>query len=91
MAFRTQKHEGPAPRPHWDGWTDLVVETRDYTGHLASETKFATADKFGFLDITLEEYVGISRRAKRTSVRLEEPAARALLQLLTERFAKVTP
>jgi hypothetical protein len=90
MEQRQQKHEGPAPRgPMWIGWNDLVVKTNDPSGLLDSEAKFSTADKLSaFLDISLEQYVGTSRRAKYTSVRLEEPAARALLQLLSERFAQ---
>jgi hypothetical protein len=92
MNQRQQKHEGPAPRgPMWIGWNDLVVKTNDPIGLLDSEAKFSTADKLSaFLDISLEQYVGTSRRAKYTSVRLEEPAARALMQLLSERFAKAS-
>lgn len=74
----TQRHNGPRAAAH--NWTELDVETRNQYDEVTSQTRFRSRE--GFVDISLEEYVGISRRAKYTSVRLEEPAALALLDLL---------
>lgn len=85
LPTRTQVMRGPA-RPASGGWTELTVITRDSSGLLESEAVLRAKDDTGYLDLALTEYSGVSRRAKLTSARLDEPAARALFEMLAAKF-----
>ena len=58
---------------------------------LASITRIKSRDGAAFLDLSIEEYTGLSRRAKYTSVRLDEEAARELHAILSAKFANPAP
>lgn len=84
--MREQKHTTPRPL-YGAGWTELEVVTTDAVGQRESrvtirsrtgEIDQAAARPAPFVDVAIEEYVGTTRRAKYTSVRLEEAAAREL-------------
>lgn len=69
-----------------DGWTELDVQTVAH-GQMESRTTIkATKDSKPFVDIAIEEYTGTTRRAKLTSVRLQESAARKLYEALAVKF-----
>lgn len=68
-------------------WSEFCVTTRTPGDEVESRTLVrATKDRVAFLDLSIEEYVGISRRAKLTSVRLEEDAMRRLYEVLAVKF-----
>jgi hypothetical protein len=70
-----------------DGWTEFSVKTCTTQRELESIVLVrATKSSAPFVDVSIEEYVGISRRAKLTSVRLQENAARRLYALLAAKF-----
>lgn len=70
-------------------WAALEVLTCvSYGDELASKAIVRTKEGATFVDISIEEYTGTTRRAKYTSVRLEEDAARALYEQLRARFGK---
>lgn len=77
---------GPQDKPSWEHWTELEIRTYNGSAEPASRVRFEGHKEWKTLDVKLEEYVGISRRAKYTSVRLDEAGARALLQLLQLQF-----
>jgi len=64
------------------GWTQFEVATLDYSGRTDSRTRIRAHEDHPFVDIAIEEYTGETRRAKYTSVRLEEAAARKLYEAL---------
>ena len=69
-----------------DGWTELDVQTVAH-GQMESRTTIkATKGAEPFVDIAIEEYTGTTRRAKMTSVRLQEEAARKLYAALAIKF-----
>ena len=68
-----------------DGWTEFEVLTSSSAG-LDSRTNVRTRNDALFVDFSIEEFTGISRRAKHTSVRLEEEAARRLYAALSVKF-----
>lgn len=69
-----------------DAWTELDVQTVAH-GQMESRTMIkATKDAEPFVDIAIEEYTGTTRRAKMTSVRLQEDAARRLYDVLAVKF-----
>jgi hypothetical protein len=68
-------------------WTEIEVRSLDTSGdHLASTTRMRSKEGVAVLDVSIEEYTGMSRRAKFTSVRLGEAAARELYALLSAKF-----
>lgn len=70
------------------GWTETVISTLNRYGQTENETAIRSRAGWRFIDISITEYVGIKRRAKLTSVRLEEEAARALLAALGPLFGE---
>mgnify|MGYP005609522645 FL=1 len=70
-------------------WSVLKVDTRESwdESKTANYTTVRVSDTGSFVDIGIEEFTGETRRAKLCSVRLEEPAARALFEQLRNRFA----
>lgn len=73
-------------KPAMYGWRQMEVRTEESHNPDLLKSKTIIAGTGTFVDIHLEEYVGVSRRAKYTSVRLEEEAARELLRLLKLQF-----
>ena len=73
------------------GWTEMSVHSKDTCDELASITRIKSRDGAAFVDLSIEEYTGLSRRAKYTSVRLDEEAARELHAILSAKFAKPPP
>lgn len=69
------------------GWTEMSVHSKDTSDELASITRIKSRDGAAFLDLSIEEYTGLSRRAKYTSVRLDEESARELHAILSAKFA----
>lgn len=65
------------------GWKEYTVRTNGTDGRPASRTTVRSREGHGFVDISIESYVGISGRAKYNSVRLHDEAAQALLEVLT--------
>ncbi len=65
------------------GWSELKVRTISHTGEVDNETTFRSKNGEEFLDIAVEAFVGISRRSKYTTVRLEGEAAAALKKMLS--------
>jgi hypothetical protein len=68
-------------------WTEMTIVSRDYQGEVSSRTVLRSRNDDDFVDFSIEEYTGMSRRAKLCNVRLEGPAARAVYALLAEKFA----
>ncbi len=73
------------------GWKSFTATTRAHGEiesqcELRSPIKALADDGSPFLDINITEYVGISRRAKLCTVRLQEPAVRKLYEVLHEKF-----
>ena len=62
-----------------NGWTETEIRTLNRYGQAENETTIRSRLGWKFVDVSITEYVGIKRRAKLTSVRLEEEGARALL------------
>jgi hypothetical protein len=71
-------------------WTEITVRSLDTCGELASTTRVRSKNGAAFLDVSIEEYTGMTRRAKFTSVRLDEPAARELYALLAAKFSEAS-
>lgn len=71
--------------PDANGWREITVRTPESWDEMkvASRTTIKT-NTSGFVDILMEEYTGESRRAKLTSVRLENEAAQVLFQMLRD-------
>lgn len=65
------------------GWKEFTVRTNSTDGRPASRTTVRSRQGHGFVEISIESYVGISGRAKYNSVRLHDEAAQALLEVLT--------
>jgi hypothetical protein len=65
-----------------NGWTEFEVRSMDYAGRTNSLARIRAHEGSAFLDISIEEYTGETRRAKYTSVRLESAAARKLYEAL---------
>lgn len=72
------------------GWTEFEVLTSSTGAGLDSRAIVRTKDDSMFVDLAIEEYTGISRRAKYTSVRLEAEAARRLYEALAVKFGPAT-
>ena len=70
------------------GWSETVVSTLNRYGQTENETTIRSRDGWPFVDISITEYVGIKRRAKLTSVRLEEEAARELFAVCRALFGE---
>jgi hypothetical protein len=68
------------------GWTEFSVQTVAHGQMENVATIKTTKDAAPFVDIAIEEYTGVSRRAKLTSVRLQEAAARRLYDALAVKF-----
>jgi hypothetical protein len=81
-----QKHAGPQPKPHYEGWTEIIVHTNDSGGQPQSRIEIRS-NPFNSLDFSIDEWPGMGKRTKFTSFRLEEPAARALYAQLQARYA----
>ncbi|CAB3753970.1 hypothetical protein [Paraburkholderia humisilvae] len=75
-----------ADKPNWEGWTEMTVISRDLHGQINSKTVIRSKDGTNFLDVAIEEYTGLTRRMKYSTVRLEDEAARALHGMLSARF-----
>jgi hypothetical protein len=71
-------------------WTEFEVASVGHDNEILSRVGVRSPNDAPFLDISIEEYTGVSRRAKFTSARLEEEAARRLFELLAAKFAKAT-
>lgn len=77
------------------GWKSFTATTRA-RGEVESQCELRTPSKAltdggpPFLDISITEYVGISRRAKLCGVRLQEPALRKLYEVLHAKFGNAT-
>lgn len=69
------------------GWTEMLVHSKDTCDELASITRIKSREGAAFVDLSIEEYTGLSRRAKYTSVRLDKEAARELHAILSAKFA----
>ena len=69
------------------GWTEFEVLSINQYNELDSKTTIRTPEVTPFLDISIEEYTGKTRRLRYTSVRLEEEAARKLYEALAAKFA----
>lgn len=67
-------------------WAQATVLSRNGNGELTSTTRLASKNDSKFLDVSIEEYTGITRRAKYTHVRLGEEASRELFLLLKKKF-----
>lgn len=73
------------------GWESFGVSTR-VRGEVESRCELRTPTQTlsdggtPFLDISITEYVGVSRRAKFCSVRLQEQAIRKLYAVLHAKF-----
>lgn len=85
MADRKQTTDRTQVLPDSHGWRQITVRTFERW----DETKIASkvvlkSNTSGFVDIWMEEYTGESRRAKLTSVRLENEAAQVLFQMLRD-------
>lgn len=85
MNDRKQTTDRANVLPDSHGWREITVRTFERW----DETKIASkavlkTNTSGFVDILLEEYTGESRRAKLTSVRLENEAAQVLFQMLRD-------
>ena len=78
----SEKHSTSAP-----DWIKFEIETIERNGNrLDSRATVQTAKGSTWVDLSIEEYTGESRRAKYTSVRLEEEAARRLFEVLAAKF-----
>lgn len=85
----TQRTQKVVVKPGYTkDWTEITVLSHDRCGDLASTTNVRSRDDCAFVDVAIEEYTGMSRRAKSTNVRLEEDAAKALYVMLAAKFAK---
>lgn len=69
-----------------NGWTETEIRTLNRYGQAENETTIRSRLGWKFIDISTTEYVGIKRRAKLTSVRLEDEGARALLAICRALF-----
>lgn len=71
-----------------NGWTETEVRTMEAWDEslIASKVSIRSKNDAKFVDLFLEEYTGESRRAKLTTVRLEEPAGRALYAQLKKLY-----
>lgn len=69
------------------GWTEMTVFTRNMYDELTSKTVIRVKRDCDFLDLSIEEYTGTTRRAKRTDVRLQKDAALALFKTLSTHFS----
>jgi hypothetical protein len=71
--------------PDAHGWREITVRTFESwdDAKIKSRTTLKT-NTSGFVDILMEEYTGETRRAKLTSVRLENEAAQVLFQMLRD-------
>lgn len=74
-------------KAHGGRWTEFELLT-GRSDDLDSRTTVRSPDDAEFFDISIEEYTGISRRAKFTSVRFEGDAARLLYEVLKAKFTK---
>jgi hypothetical protein len=70
------------------GWTEITALSTNTSGELSSTARVRTKEGTSFIDLSIEEYAGMSRRAKFTSVRFDEEAARAMHLMLCEKFGK---
>lgn len=61
------------------GWKEISIVTVGADGRTENETTIRTRAGFRFVDLSITEYTGLSRRAKLTTVRLDDEAGRALL------------
>lgn len=75
-------HEGSTEH----GWKEFEVVSYGGDDYVSSRTRVRSNAATPSLDISIEEFTGITRRAKYTSVRLEEAAARRLYETLHEKF-----
>lgn len=70
-----------------EGWHQFTVASTDYTDKISCRVEVRVPDeKFDFVDLAIEEYVGMTYRAKRCSARLHEVAARKLYEALAAKF-----
>ena len=65
-------------------WTEVTVRSRDMYDKPRSEIVMRSRNGGGFIDIQIEEFVGISGRAKYTSIRLEREAVARLAELIAK-------
>jgi len=83
---QTQRFIGPQEAQLGIG-REVYAENRATTGnYIEALSRFLWHPNAKALDVTIEEQVGISRRTKHTSFRVERAAARALYELLREQF-----
>jgi hypothetical protein len=74
---------GVLPDAH--GWREVTVRTYESWDETALQSKTVIkTNTSGFIDIWLEEYTGKTRRAKLTSVRLDNEAAQVLFKMLRD-------
>jgi hypothetical protein len=70
------------------GWTEFEVASVGHDNEILSRVGVRSPNDAPFVDISIEEYTGVSRRAKFSNARLEEEAARRLFDLLAAKFAE---
>jgi hypothetical protein len=70
------------------GWKEISIVTVGTDGRTQNETTIRTRAGFPFVDLSITEYAGLSRRAKLTTVRLDDEAGRALLAACQAAFGQ---
>jgi hypothetical protein len=87
--YTPQRQRIDGPRlAHGGGWTEFEVATTERCSLLLQDrVVMRTPHDAAFLDLSIEQYVGTSRRSKFTSARLESEAARVLYNMLAKHFA----
>jgi len=71
-------------------WVDFSATTIEHDQIESIARIRTTVTEEPFVDISIEEFTGKTRRAKYTSVRLEEEAARRLYELLKLKFERAS-
>lgn len=84
MSNGKQRFEGPQPKRFFAGWTQLNVVSFGRDGRTPERSAELDLTRWGALDVHLTSYP--ATRANSLFMRLEEPSARALHDMLHSRF-----